>query len=240
MDIQTKGDVNAMKLRRGDVSDVYLPEGVFPAYVEEAYVEKGVRTPFGIVDQLTILYGTEHLNRLKKVREKYIIPYTKMNKAGRAIEALMGYLPDNLELVDLFDKDCHIRIEHRALKRGGVWTGVSEVFPFEDRSTPDMDENIPESQPPDPEFDDPDRHLSYWEAPEGIPPDPDDIRDWPSDPYENIDYEPHEYMLPNPDDIYDMEPDFFDDGSHDFVFEDDVEPHLDEEHGRYWPPVDYN
>jgi hypothetical protein len=76
----------------------------------------------------------------KRVQEKYNLPYSMMNKAGRAIQALLGAVPREFDPDDIIDKECHIRIEHRPLRNGGLWAGVAAVLPFVDPSDPDEDE----------------------------------------------------------------------------------------------------
>jgi hypothetical protein len=45
VDTQNRGDVNTMTLYRNDTPNVYLPEKIFFAYVDAAYINKRVRTP---------------------------------------------------------------------------------------------------------------------------------------------------------------------------------------------------
>ncbi|WP_156830231.1 hypothetical protein [Paenibacillus sp. HW567] len=206
MDTQNKGDVNTMTLRRNDAPNVYLPEKVFFAYVDSAYVDTRVRTPFGVFDQLVIKFEIQHQSNTKRVQENYILPYSTTNKAGRAIQALLGAVPREFDPVDIIDKECHIRIEHRPLRNGGMWAGVAAVIPFVDPSDPDEDEII----------------------------------ELLGDPFDEISNESDEYFHPIPDDNDDIEPDFFDDGSNGYKFEDDEEPPLNEDHGRYWPPTQYD
>ncbi|MBT2289506.1 hypothetical protein J7E73_10250 [Paenibacillus albidus] len=195
-----------MTLYRNDTPNVYLPEKIFFAYVDAAYINKRVRTPFGEVDQLVIKFEVRHQSMSKRVQEKYNLPYSTMNKAGRAIQALLGNVPKEFDPIDILDKECHIRIEHRPLRNGGLWAGVAAVVPFVDPSNLDEEE----------------------------------ILEFPGDLHDEIGNESDEYLHPNPDDNDDIEPDFFDDGSNGYKFDDDEEPPLNEDHGRYWPPIQYD
>jgi hypothetical protein len=252
------GRILTMIIYKGTKTDAYLPAIVLPAYVDLAYEERGVRTPFGIFDQLIIQFMTGYLGKTKLIKENYILPFTDTNKAGLAIKSLMGHIPEQLDPSDLFDLDCYIRIEHRSLKNGGTWVGVQEVFPFENEQIADNHDEVPESIPPDPETHDIDSHLRYNEAPESIPPDPEthDI-----DSHLRYDEAP-ESIPPDADDILsanDMWECIYDDDEHQGQYRnniesdlsyfhdhsngiryEDEEPPIDEDDGRYWPTNDYD
>lgn len=140
MDTQNKGDVNTMTLYRNDTPNVYLPKKIFFANIDAAYIDTRVRTPFGVVDQLVIKFEVQHQSMSKRVQEKYNLPYSRTNKAGRAIQALLGVVPREFDPIDIIDKECLIRIEHRPLRNGGLWAGVAAVIPFVDPSDPEEDE----------------------------------------------------------------------------------------------------
>lgn len=228
-------------LYKGTASGAYLPAKILPAFVDYAYVEKAVWTPFGVVDQLIIGFVTEHFGKQRAVHENYILPFTDRNKAGQAIEALLGCLPEQLDPNHLVDKDCYIRIEHRPLKKGGVWAGVGEVFPFENnhdsKSHYDVYDNIPEKFPLDPETCSSNKNLSYMEVPESVPPDPEERAS-----YEDLlectpeDAECTKQFI----DDDELEPLIIYDASNGVRFYDEEEPPKSEDEGLYWPSFTYD
>lgn len=110
----------------------YLPEGIFPSYVESVVFSESVSLNGSISDLLIITYIIKYRNRYRRVKEKYFLPYSDNNKAGKVIKALLGKIPNKLDTDDLIYEDCYIRIEHRPYK-DRTWYGVGEVIPWDEK-----------------------------------------------------------------------------------------------------------
>ena len=101
-----------------------LDEGVHDAIIEMVAAEDGVKTLFGVRDQIVVTFDVEGVN----VRRRYNKSLHPSSALYAVVSELDGDVPREYDAANLEGKECRVTIVHRTTDAGDVWENVDRVM----------------------------------------------------------------------------------------------------------------
>jgi hypothetical protein len=101
-----------------------LDEGVHDAIIGMVEAEDGVKTQFGVRDQIVVTFDVEGVN----VRRRYNKSLHPSSALYAVVSELDGDVPREYDAANLVGKECRVTIVHRTTDAGDVWDNVDRVM----------------------------------------------------------------------------------------------------------------
>ena len=102
-----------------------VAEGWHDTVIQGVDVEHGVQVYWGESDRLRVSFALEGEDRT--LIQRYLAHLASTSELGKMVGGLLGRLPEELDIGNLVNMKCRIRVAHGKGKDGRVWANVVEV-----------------------------------------------------------------------------------------------------------------